>query len=109
MRFSASSNESVVVVSAGFSKRSEMSVFCSHHDRLHDLAGAGRSHGVWLSRRTAARRLRAFARRAVSRIFAAFSILHQAIVTAKTRRLECEPRLHEIPRYPLVLGDKWDF
>jgi hypothetical protein len=85
-----------------------MSVFYSHHDRLHDLAGAGRSHGVWLSRRVTAKRLRAFARRAASRIFAAFSTLHRAIVTAKTRRLEREPRLHEIPRYPLVLGDKWD-
>jgi hypothetical protein len=38
----------------------------------------------------------------------AFSTLHRAIVTAKTRRLEREPRLHEIPRYPLMLGDKWD-
>jgi hypothetical protein len=86
-----------------------MSVFYSHHDRLDDLAGAGRSHGVWLSWRVATRRLRAFARRAASRIFAAFSTLHRAIVTAKTRRLEHEPRLHEIPRCPLVLGDKWDF
>jgi hypothetical protein len=85
-----------------------MSVFYSH-DRLHDLAGAGRSHGFLLSWRIHTRKVRAFARRAASRIFAAFSTLHRAIVTAKTRRLEREPRLHEIPRYPLVLGDKWDF
>jgi hypothetical protein len=86
-----------------------MSVFCSYHDRLHDPAGAGRSHGFVWSRRSAARRLRAVTRRAVSRIFAAFATLHRAIIIAKTRRIERELTLHEIPRYPLVLGDKWDF
>jgi hypothetical protein len=77
-----------------------MTVF-SHHDRLHDLAGASRS--------PIASRLRALAWRAVSRTIAVFSILHQAIVTAKTRRLERELMFHEIPQRPLHLGDKWDF
>jgi hypothetical protein len=77
-----------------------MTVF-SYHDRLHDLAGA--------SRFPIASRLFALARRAVSRTIAALRILHQAIVTAKTQRLEREPMFREIPQHPLHLGDKWDF
>jgi hypothetical protein len=77
-----------------------MTVF-SHHDRLHDLAGASRS--------PIASPLRALARRAVSRAVAALRIIHQAIITAKIRRGERELMFHEIPRRPLHLGDKWDF
>jgi hypothetical protein len=77
-----------------------MTVF-SHHDRLHDLAGPSRS--------PITRRLRALARRAMSRTIAVLGILHRAIITAKTRRLEREQMFHEIPQRPLHLGDKWDF
>ena len=77
-----------------------MSVF-SYHDRFHDPAGASRS--------PIASRLHALARRAVRRTIAMLGILHRAIVTAKTRRLEREQMFHEIPQRPLHLGDKWDF
>jgi hypothetical protein len=57
----------------------------------------------------------AFARRATGRTGAALKILHRAIVTAKTRRLERELTFHagshdaaKLPQLPLILGEKWD-
>jgi hypothetical protein len=38
-----------------------------------------------------------------------FEVMHQGIVTAKTRRLQRELKFHEIPQRPLILDDKWDF
>jgi hypothetical protein len=82
----------------------------------------------------AARRLRMLARRAVRRASAALEIIHQGIVTAKTRRLQRELLFHggarddarlelhpqadshgldrdaaKFAQRPLLLGDKWDF
>ena len=52
------------------------------------------------------------------KILAMFKLLHQAIVTAKLRRLRRELTLHrstsaefdaaQFPQHPLMLGDKWD-
>jgi hypothetical protein len=79
-----------------------MSVIHIHHDGL--TAGSAISRAfVWLG--------------------AAFTAMHQAIVTAKLERLEHELVVrrgygddglvcHEAARYPqrpLVLGEKWDF
>jgi hypothetical protein len=78
-----------------------MTVFYSRHDS----PSAGHSSFAFSLGRACSRWLRAPARRA----WAALLILHRAIVTAKTRRLEREPALREIPRCPVILGDKWDF
>jgi hypothetical protein len=72
-----------------------MTLFYWHQDGLGDKPGGNR--------------LRVFARRAVGRISAAFGIIHQGIVTAKTRRIQRERMFHEIPQLPLMLDDKWDF
>lgn len=62
-------------------------------------------------------------RHALSWIGRAFAALHQAIVTAKLRRLQHELMFRhdygdmfppeqdasKLPQRPLVLGDKWDF
>jgi hypothetical protein len=109
-----------------------MTVFYSHHDRLGHLAGGNR-RSIASSWQAFTKRLGALARRASGRTAAAFKIVHQAIVTAKTRRLarelmlhadsrddrSLEPRVHEsrdadtdvatLPQRPLILGDKWDF
>jgi hypothetical protein len=108
-----------------------MTLFYSHEDRFADLTGAIHSRMVPPSRQIHVRRLRRLARHAVSRIGAVLGMLHQAIVTAKTRRLahelmfrpdaydewfrgsDREPDLGKdaakLPQRPLILGDKWDF
>ena len=96
-----------------------MTIFYSHQDRLGDASGISL--------------LRALVRGAIGRANAVFTRIHQAILTAKTRRIECEPMFHDrprddgslepeagennnaardagkFPRQPLILGDKWDF
>jgi hypothetical protein len=72
-----------------------MTLFYTHQDRLDETTGGNQLH--------------ALVRGAVSRITAAFKIVHHAIVTAKTRRMQRELVFHEIPQQPLILGDKWDF
>ena len=62
--------------------------------------------------------------RAISRLRGILGVLHQAIVTAKLRRLRSELMFQssarengpaqaddamKTPRRPLILGDKWDF
>jgi hypothetical protein len=98
-----------------------MTLSCTHRDGPH------RAGQIYV------RRLRAIARAASSRTSAAFKIIHQAIVTAKTRRLERELTFHadssdnwsvaesvteghdahrdaaRFPQRPLILDDKWDF
>jgi hypothetical protein len=86
-----------------------MTLFYSHQDRPHSLIGLTRSPIAFPSRQIFTKRLRVLARRAVVRVSAAFSVFHQAIVTAKTRRVQRERMFHEIPQPPLILGDKWDF
>lgn len=58
---------------------------------------------------------------AIGRIGAALKTIHDAIVTAKLRRIRRELMLHRrwvrqaepdaatLPQRPLILGDKWDF
>jgi DNA-binding transcriptional LysR family regulator len=72
-----------------------MTLFYSHRGRLRETAGGSRLYPL--------------ARRTIVRISAAFRIIHQAIVTAKTRRIQRELMFHEIPQRPLILDDKWDF
>jgi hypothetical protein len=77
-------------------------------------------------------RFRKLARRALRRTRAALAMLHQAIVTAKMRRLRREMLLYtgprgdlisppdshnhgterdllKFPQRPLILGEKWDY
>ena len=92
-----------------------MTLFYSHHERLHGSAGANR---------------RPIAR-AIKRLGNAFKMIHRAIAAAKIRRLRNELMLHadsyenwahadrhegsaekdgtKFPQRPLILGDKWDF
>ena len=72
-----------------------MAIFYSHHDRQRETTGA--SH------------LYALVRRIIVKISSAFGIVHQAIVVAKTRRIQRELMFHDIPQRPLILDDKWDF
>ena len=105
-----------------------MTLFYSHEDRFADLTGAIHARLVLPSRQMQIRRLRRLVRHAVSRVGAALKMLHQAVVTAKTRRLarelmfrpeaydewsrepEKEPKdATKLPQRPMILGDKWDF
>jgi hypothetical protein len=106
-----------------------MTLFYSHEDRFADLTGAIQSRIALPSRQMQVRRLRRLARHAASRVGAVLGMLHQAIVTAKTRRLARElmfrPEAYDewsrepepdsdkdatkLPQRPLILGDKWDF
>ena len=61
--------------------------------------------------------------RAAARLIAVLKTIHQAIVAAKTRRLQRElifyadsgdtpfsgQEIGKVPQRPMVLGDKWDF
>jgi hypothetical protein len=94
--------------------RSDMTLFYSHHDRLHGSAGAGYHPIV----------------RTLKRVRSTLRIIHRAIAAAKIRRIRHELMLHggayhwaqkaahdghagedaaKFPRRPLILGDKWDF
>jgi hypothetical protein len=87
-----------------------MTAFCSHQDRLHQLAGISRSRVVSSSRQMHAKRLGALVRRTIGRAIAAF---------ASRDDLFFEPTAHgnrdpdsdaaKFPQRPLILGDKWDF
>jgi hypothetical protein len=59
------------------------------------------------------KRLRVLARKIGSRVSAALTMIHQAIVAAKLRRVQRELMFHtkelrDFPQTPLILGDKWD-
>lgn len=98
-----------------------MTIFFSHHDRLRDRTGVSRFSIGFSGRQIAATRLRVLAGRVISQTRAACRIIHRAIVTAKTRRLQRERifNTHESrdpdsdaakgPQQPLILSDKWDF
>jgi hypothetical protein len=101
-----------------------MTLSCAHRDRPVD------PFSPW---RILVKPLRKLTRRTIGRTSAAFRIIHRAIVTAKTRRLERELMFHagssddwsvtesvpegryphrdaaRFPQPPLVLGDKWEF
>ena len=91
-----------------------MTLFYSHHDRLHGSAGT-RRHPIM---------------RTLTRVRSTLRLIHRAIAAAKIRRIRNELRFHaaahrwtqtpahdgatekdaaNYPRRPLVLGDKWDF
>jgi len=91
-----------------------MTLFYSHHDRLHGSAGTGH-HPIM---------------RTLTRVRSALRMLHRAIAAAKIRRIRNELMLHggahpwaqepahegqaekdaaHYPQCPLILGDKWDF
>jgi hypothetical protein len=60
------------------------------------------------------KRLRVLARKINSHVRAALTMIHQAIIAAKLRRVERElmfntSELKDFPQRPLILGDKWDF
>ena len=60
---------------------------------------------------------------AMARLVAALKTIHQAIVAAKTSRLQCELMFHadsgdepfsgqdigKVPQRPMILGDRWNF
>jgi hypothetical protein len=64
---------------------------------------------------------RALLARAFKPLRALFRVVHKAITTAGTRRLQNEPQFYcddgqaepwdgtKYPQRPLILGDKWDF
>jgi hypothetical protein len=59
------------------------------------------------------KRLRVLARKISSRVGAALTMIHQAIVAAKHRRVQRELMFHtrelrDFAQTPLILGDKWD-
>ncbi|MEA2895476.1 MAG: hypothetical protein QOJ84_1091 [Bradyrhizobium sp.] len=59
------------------------------------------------------KRLRVLARKFGSRVSAALTMIHQAIVAAKLRRVQRELMFHanelrDFPQRPLILDDKWD-
>jgi hypothetical protein len=107
-----------------------MSIFYSHQERFRDPAGEGWPPAASLIR-MAANGLRRLLRRAMGWAGAVLGIVHQGIVTAKTRRLQRELLFHggahddarlepqlpdrrgpdaaEFAQRPLLLGDKWDF
>jgi len=101
-----------------------MTIFYSHQ------TGRSSNASSW---QMFAKRLRVLARRAIDQTSVAFNAIHQAIITAKMRRLQRELTLHagsrdarsfrphahenhdldkdgvKFPQRPLILGDKWDF
>ena len=59
------------------------------------------------------KRLRVLARKFRSRVSAALTMIHQAIVAAKLHRVQRElmfntPELRDFPQRPLILDEKWD-
>ena len=59
------------------------------------------------------RRLRVLARKINGHVRATLTIIHQAIVAAKLRRVQRElmfntRELRDFPQRPLILDDKWD-
>jgi hypothetical protein len=78
-----------------------MTAFCSHQDRLHELAGAAPS-----SRQS----LRAQLRRFIDRTIAAFGSRGDLFLEPTSHRSR-DPRSDaaRFPQRPMILGDKWDF
>jgi hypothetical protein len=105
-------------------RRSTMGILFTDMEKIGATADAD-AYRAWLISRMQSpaqvhsasmhmRRLRVLARHGWSRVSAALSMLHKAIVVAKTRRVQRELTFHgkelrNIPQRPLILGDKWDF
>jgi hypothetical protein len=87
-----------------------MTAFCSHQDRLHELAGVSRSPVAASSRQEYAQRLGALVRDAVSRTIAAFgSRADWSLEPAAHGNRDQASDAAKFPQRPLILGDKWDF
>ena len=86
-----------------------MTVFCSHQDRLRELAGVSRSPSAYSPRQTYARRLRALLRDAIDAIAAFGSRADWSLQAAAQRYHEPASDAARFPQRPLILGDKWDF
>ena len=104
-----------------------MTIFYWQQHRLRDWAGGSRAP-IALFWQMFIKRPRPLARLSISPTGGVLKIIHQAIVTAKMRRLRRElmfrtdsrdqvcPAVSDIdrdvakfPQRPLILGDKWDF
>jgi hypothetical protein len=87
-----------------------MTAFCSHHDKLHQLAGVSRPPIVPSLRRIYAKRLRALLRVAISRTSAAFiSRDVRSLEPAMYGNWDSDNDAAKFPQRPLILSDKWDF
>jgi hypothetical protein len=109
-----------------------MAIFYSPQNEIRDLTGVSPFPAAFRVRKIRSRRLRTLARRALRRTRLALATLHQAIVTARTRRLRREMMLYagtrdelispldtqshspeldllKFPQRPLILGEKWDY
>ncbi len=109
-----------------------MTLFCLPESDIRDLTGVSPFAAAFKARKARSMRWRTLARRALRRIRAALEIFHQAIVTAKMRRLRHEMLLYtgprgeliapsdpqrqdpsqdllKFPQRPLILGEKWDY
>ncbi len=85
-----------------------MTAFCSHQDRLHELAGVTRSPLAASSRPI--KRLGAQVRRAIGRLIAAFSSRDNLFFErAAYQSPDPDSDAAKFPQRPLILGDKWDF
>lgn len=109
-----------------------MAISYSPQNEIRELTGVSPLAAVSNTRKSRALRFRKLARRALRRTRAVLAILHQAIVTAKLRRLRREMLLYagprgelisstesqshsadrdllKYPQRPLILGEKWDY
>jgi hypothetical protein len=87
-----------------------MTVFCSHQDRLHELAGVSRSPTAYSPRQASAKRLGARLRDAIDRAIAVFgSRADWSLQPAAYRNHDLDSDAARFPQRPLILGDKWDF
>jgi hypothetical protein len=108
-----------------------MAISCSPENEIRDLTGVSPSPAAFMAAKMRPMRLHGLARRAIRRTIVALEILHQAIVTARTRRLRREMMLYadtpdellspdvrgagtdrdllKFPQRPLILGEKWDY
>jgi len=83
-----------------------MAAFCSHQDRLHELAGAGRSPIAPSIRQS----VRAQLLRFIGRTIAAFSGRDDLFLEPTSyRNRDPERDAEKFPQRPMILGDKWDF
>jgi hypothetical protein len=86
-----------------------MTVFCSHQDRLRELAGVSRSPSAYSPRQTYARRLRALLRDAIDATADFGSRADWSLQPAAHRNHDPDSDAARVPQRPLILGDKWDF
>jgi len=87
-----------------------MTVFCSHQDRLHELADVTRSPIASSLGHQDVRRLGASLRRTVNRIITAFgSRTDWPLEPAARQNGDLNSSAAKFPQRTLILGDKWDF